>query len=180
MKNTKLILAKEGNRTFAWKRCRKTKTGIIGRYLGEILPALFLVVSMIGIGAGCAITSPTATTEQKAAEVKTLAYTAASIGTAIALEEKPATRVPFELAYAKLDQLITEKAITGLLLRDILNALPVKELKSPKARIAIDGAAYLYTATVGNQVNLETQPYMLAAATGIRDAWKAVLEKQKP
>lgn len=139
-----------------------------------------LILSLIAplvLTSGCAITRPTATTEQKTAEIQTLAYTAASIGTAIALEERPGIRVPFELAYERLDQLVTEKKVTGLLLRDILNALPVAELKSPNARIAIDGATYLYTATVGNQVNLETQPYVLAAATGIRDGMKAALNK---
>lgn len=126
---------------------------------------------------GCAITNQQATTEQKAAEIQAFAYTAASIGTAIAIQENPANEPKFVAAYVALNNVVEQKAVTGLVLREIINTLPVKELKSPNARIAIDGATYLYTATVGNQFNLENQPYVLAAATGIRDGMKAALGK---
>lgn len=121
---------------------------------------------------GCATTS---TVEQKAANIQAFSYTAASIGSAIALTEHPEWRTQFRAAETVLTDLINNKAVTGELLRGVVNNLPIKELKSPNARIAIDGAVYLYTTTVGNQVNIESQPYVIAAATGLRDGLKAAL-----
>lgn len=142
----------------------------IQRALAALLCAVLLVLAP-----GCATTSRTP--EQKAEQIQLLSYTAASIGTAIAIQENPDLKPKFDLAYSTLNTLVETKVITGLLLRDIVNTLPVKELKSPNARIAIDGATYLYTASVGEQLNIENSPYVLAAATGICDGMKAALGK---
>lgn len=139
--------------------------------------AVLCAVSLLTITPGCALFSKTSTPEQKASDVQLLSYTAASIGTAIAIQENPELKPKFETAYTTLNTLVETKVITGLLLRDIISTLPVKELKSPNARIAIDGATYLYTASVGNQLNIENQPMVMAAATGIRDGMKAALGK---
>jgi hypothetical protein len=136
---------------------------------------LFSLIALALFTQGCAITSQTATPADKAADIQALAYTAASIGTAVALEEKPANRIHFQAAHDLLDTLVTNKQISATDLRTIFLALPVKELKSPVARLAIDNAVYLYTSRVGGAVNLEAQPYVLAAATGLRDGLKAAL-----
>jgi hypothetical protein len=140
--------------------------------IGSALIALALLTAT-----GCSLLTKGSPTEQKAADVKVLCYAAASIGTQAALQENPETLAKFEIAYANMNKLVESKAVTGLLLRDILESLPVKELKAPNARIAIDGATYLYTAFVGEKVNIEGNPYVIAAATGIRDGLKIALNK---
>ena len=76
-----------------------------------------------------------------------------------------------------LNSLVESKIVTGALLREVIASLPVKELKSETARIAIDGATTLFDATVGDKVNLEAAPYVYAAAAGIRDGLKVALKK---
>lgn len=124
---------------------------------------------------GCALLSKNSTPEQKQADVRNLSFAAASIGTSEALLQNPSWRPRFEAAYANLNQLVESKLVTGTLLRNVLASLPVKELKSPQARIAIVGATTLFDSLVGTQVNVENQPYVLAAATGIRDGIKVGL-----
>lgn len=141
--------------------------------LGIIATAL-LACAVI-TSTGCALFSKTATQDQKIADVHNLAYAAASIGTQEALLQNPAWRIQFEAAYVSLDQLVTQKAITGALLRNLIASLPVKELKSDRARIAIETATLLFDQTVGTKVNIEAQPYLLAAATGIRDGLRVAL-----
>src|SRR5881394_340786 len=117
----------------------------------------------------CAIFSKTSTSEQKQSEIRNLSYAAASIGTSVALKQNPDWKPQFDLAYTTLDSLINQKRVTGQLLRDIISKLPVKELKSDNAKIAIEGATVLFDATVGDRINIENDPYIMAAATGIRD-----------
>lgn len=121
---------------------------------------------------GCALFTRDSTTEQKAADVRNLAYAAASIGTQQALLQNLGWRPQFEAAYHNLDQLVKTKTVTGALLRNILASLPVRELKSEQARIAIESVTILFDSTVGTKVNIESQPYVLAAASGIRDGLK--------
>src|SRR5947207_3034881 len=85
-------------------------------------------------------------------------------------------RLHFATAYAQLDQLVQQKVVTGDSLRRILASLPVKELKSDRARIAIESATMLYDAVAGDKINLENQVYVLAAAEGIRNGLKAALQ----
>lgn len=136
-----------------------------------------LILTVIALAPGCALFNKQATVVDKAAQVQSLCYAAASVGTEIAMQEKPDLKTQFDLAYTQLDVFVTNKTITGQLLRDVLSNLPVKELKSPDARIAIEAATTLYDATVGTQLNIENQPYVVAAATGIRDGLKAALGK---
>ena len=70
---------------------------------------------------------------------------------------------------------MTQKTVTGDFLRNTIASLPVKELRSDTARIAIEGATLLFDQTVGTQINIEDQPYVLAAATGIRDGMQIAL-----
>jgi len=139
--------------------------------------ALLLCASplIIVLPTGCALFSKTATTQQKLSEVRNLSYAASSIGTGVALKQNPGWRPQFEAAYHDLDQLVTQKTVSGDFLRNTIASLPVKELRSDTARIAIEGVTLLYDETVGSQVNIEDQPYVLAAATGIRDGMQIAL-----
>ncbi len=138
---------------------------------GLLLALAFLIVTQTG----CALFSKSATTEQKLSEVRNLAYAAASFGTREALIQNQGWRPQFEAAYVQLNQLVSQKIVTGDLLRTILAGLPVRELKSEQARIAIESATVLYDATVGSKINIESAPYVLAAAQGIRDGLKIAL-----
>lgn len=131
-----------------------------------------LACSILATAPGCAVFSKSSTQAQKASEVQHLCFAAASIGTSEALRQKPDWKAQFVAAYQDLDQLVVQKTVTGELLRNVINSLPVKELKSDTARIAIEGATFVFDASVGNTVNIEAQVYVLAAATGIRDGMK--------
>jgi hypothetical protein len=117
------------------------------------------------------------TPDEKLTRVRLLSYAAASIGTQEALLQNPLWRSRFEQAYTNLNILVETRTVTGAFLRDLLASLPVKELKSDQARIAIEGATMLFDATVGTKVNIEAAPYVLAAATGIRDGLRVGLGK---
>lgn len=135
-----------------------------------LLPLVALLFST-----GCS-TKPL-TEEQKVAQVQRLTYAAASIGTEAALLANPSYRVGFEVALYDLNTLVEEKAITGTMLRSIVKSLPVKELKSPQATLAIDSATVLFDAINSTQINIESNPYVFAAATGLRDGMKVALSK---
>jgi hypothetical protein len=132
-------------------------------------------VTLLGFSLGCALLSKTSTADQKLRDVQNLSYAAASIGTSEALLQNPAWRTRFVTVEKELDQLIAVKSLTGDLLRTLINDLPVNELKSPQARIAIESATVLFDSSVGTTINIEDEPYLLAAATGIRDGLKVAL-----
>ena len=117
------------------------------------------------------------TQEGKIIQVHDLSYAAASTGTQAALRQNATWRNQFEQAFKTLDVLVETKTVTGALLREIMAQLPVNELKSENARLAIESATVLYDLTVGNKVNIEAQPYVLASATGIRHGLRAALGK---
>lgn len=123
---------------------------------------------------GCALFHG-GTEAEKVADVQRLSYAAGSVGTRIALIEHPEWRIRLESAYTNLDAMVTAKIVTGTLLHNWITALPIKELKSKEAVIAIEGAVVLYDVSVGDRVNIEGQPYAYAAAIGVRDGMKAAL-----
>jgi hypothetical protein len=143
------------------------------RFLPALLGALLIATPLTHTG--CALFSSTSTQEQKLADVQRLAYAAASLGTQEALLQNATWKPQFVVAYGNLDTLVRGKVVTGALLRQVIASLPVKELKSPQARLAIDAALTLYDVTAGTKVDLEQVPYALAAATGVRDGLKAAL-----
>ena len=136
--------------------------------------AILLCCSPI-MHSGCALLSKDAPIEQKLANVRALTYAAAALGTQEALLENPSWRPRFQAAYDNLNSLVTGNRVTGTLLREVLASLPVKELKSPRARIAIETATVLYDATVGDKIDLEKAVYVKAAATGLRDGLRSGL-----
>jgi hypothetical protein len=135
----------------------------------------FWCVAPVALHTGCALFSSSATTDQKARDVQNLAYAAASLGTQSALLQNASWRPQFVSAYESLNTLVNSKVITGALLRQVLASLPVKELKSPQARLIIESATTLFDATAGTSIDLDKSVYLLAAATGIRDGLKVGL-----
>ncbi len=135
----------------------------------------FMCVAPVALQTGCALFSKTSTMEQKLADVRSLAYAASAIGTQEALLQNPSWRPRFQSAYDNLNRLVTSGTVSGTLLREVLASLPVKELKSPKARVAIDAALYLFDATVGTKIEIEKAPFVDAAAIGLRDGLRAGL-----
>jgi hypothetical protein len=124
---------------------------------------------------GCAIFSKSASQEQKLADVRNLSRAAASIGTQEAILQNPLWLPRFVAARNELKNLVESKAITGALLRSVIASLPVKELKSPQAKIAIDSASMLWDVAVGGRLNIEQAPYLYAAASGILDGFNDAL-----
>lgn len=151
---------------------------------GVSIPVKMVLLSLLPVFllTGCAspMFSKTATPQEKSAHIQQLTTAAASIGTSLTLQANPAYRPAFELAYADLNALVTQKTVTGETLRSILDTLHVKELKDQRATIAIEGATFLYDSLVGSKVNIESQPYVEAAATGIRDGIGVALGKSPP
>ncbi len=136
---------------------------------------LALTLALAPLSTGCALFSKEAPIEQKLADVRALTYAAAALGTQEALLQNPTWRPRFQSAYESLNKLVTQGVVTGSLLRDVLATLPVKELKSPQARLAIETATMLYDVTVGSKLDIGRAPYVNAAATGIRDGLRSGL-----
>lgn len=142
--------------------------------MNKILRTILVFITGVALFTGCALFSRDATIEQKAADVENLSYAAASIGTQFYLQREGASpedrakdRLKFETARNDLQQLIDGGVVTGAGLRNVLASLPVKELKSPQARIAIENATFLYDVTVGDKLNVESNPYVLGATRGV-------------
>jgi hypothetical protein len=135
-----------------------------------------LVVSLLGF-VGCALFDKDATQADKEKDVRNIAYAAGSIGVEVALLEKPAVRPAIEAAYAQLDKVVRDGAVTGSLLRGIVDALPWKDLKDATAVAIVRGLTTLFDATVGDRLNLQSAPMVTAAATGLRDGMKSALGK---
>jgi len=136
---------------------------------------LAVLIACSPIVTGCALLTKDAPIEQKLADVRALTYAAAAYGTQAALIENPAWKPQFVNAYQKLNQLVENRVVTGTLLREVIASLPVKELKSPQAKLAIDTATMLYDVTVGSKLDIEKAPYVNAAATGLRDGLRSGL-----
>lgn len=125
---------------------------------------------------GCALFSKMATEQQKANQIYLLSKDAANIGTQAALVEKAKLRPQFETAYTNLLVLTAQTNVSLTDFSQILSTLPVKELKSQKAQLVIGAATLLFDTTVGSQVDIsKAQPYVNAAATGVRDGMGTAL-----
>ena len=137
-----------------------------------------LAAGLVGVGvagSGCALFRPDSTQGEKARVVEGLCYSAASIGTTAALEQNPDWRPDFLAAYETLQITLTRGMISGALLREIVASLPVKELKSPTARVAVESATMLFDTVTGRPYSLEEAPLLKAAAEGIRNGMKVGL-----
>lgn len=126
---------------------------------------------------GCASRPNTNASAVTIQRINSLSYLAASIGAQQTMERLPDSRPKFALAYEHLNTLVESKTITGADLRALIASLPDTALSSGQARIYIDAATVLYDLTVGDRLNLESAPYVLAAATGIRDGLAVALKQ---
>lgn len=73
--------------------------------------------------------------------------------------------------------MVKDGSINGTVLRDIIGNLPVAELKSPEAKLAISSATVLFDSIAGKDIPLNENALVVAAATGIRDGMKVALGK---
>jgi len=133
------------------------------------------IASLALCGTVLLLSSCATTPEGQARQIRALAYSASSIGTSIALDAHPEYRPAFQIAHDSLAVAVDRGEISGEVLRDILAKLPVKELASRTARLAIEGGTMLFDTITGKPVDLNSAPLVLAAATGIRDGLAVAL-----
>lgn len=128
---------------------------------------------------GCTTNAPQA---DKLARVQTLCTIAAKDGTILTLQAYPQYKPAFDLAYTELDALVSHGTIVPAQLADILKQLNIKQLQGQNATILIGDLPLLIDLLAGNQaIDLTKTPYVLAAATGIRDGLGMALGKtQQP
>lgn len=126
---------------------------------------------------GCASRPNTNASAVTIQRINSLGFLAASIGGGVVMEKMPESRTKIALAYQNLNTLVESKTITGADLRSIIGSLPVDTLTSGQAKIYVEEATVLYDLLVGDRLNLEAAPYVLAAATGIRDGFKVALQQ---
>lgn len=103
-----------------------------------------------------------------AGELAFWANTAANIGTQEAVLEHPELRPKFEAALASLNALVDAGSTDPGAFRNVLNSLPVKELKGREARIAINLASIAFY-RYGQNVALDDKSYVGAALRAVRD-----------
>lgn len=106
---------------------------------------------------GCALFNSEATFDEKLNDIEELSYQAASIGGAIALEQNPQYRPAMEAAYDELNRQMAGGTLTLDSLRGIVRGLPVKELKSPLATLAIGNAIRLFRKSVDGQTEVNAE-----------------------
>lgn len=111
--------------------------------LKTILPAL-LIAATLSFTVGCANLGDGKTAPQ----LQSAALVAAYVGTAETLRAHPEYRTGFELAASEL-RVLEEGNIDAIKLMNIVNRLPVKELKSDRATIIITAATILLTDQIG-------------------------------
>ena len=153
--------------------------------IGANLVLVSALVSLAGCFAGCA-TNPTngAPDAARIARVQTLCTIAAKDGTILALQAYPQYQPVFEAAFVELDSIVSTGSIVPAQLADILKQLNVKALQGQQATILIGDLPLLVDligpssgANTPGQIDLTRAPYVLAAATGIRDGMKQALGK---
>lgn len=133
--------------------------------------ATFFVGLLVLLFCGCAGLPKT----DPVSEVKFWAYAAAQIGTQEALIEHPDLLPAFDRTVQALDALIASGNGDPVALQQAIAQLPVDNLSSREARIAVT-LAKLSFARYGQNVTVDLaqrSPYVLAVATAIRDGIQA-------
>lgn len=106
-------------------------------------------------------------------KVAAVAYSAAAVGTEAALMQHPEWLPQFQLAADDLAALEGNGTINVDSILEIISRLPVKELKSENAQLAINGARILIGAagysTVEADKLKELQPVVSAIRAGIQE-----------
>jgi hypothetical protein len=94
---------------------------------------------------------------------------AAYVGTHYAIQEHPEWRAGFEVAALELGLLADAETIDFVQILAIIHRLPVKELKSPDAQLAITGATLLLTEYSGDVIPLDKLQQVRPLAAALRD-----------
>lgn len=123
------------------------------------VPVLF---ALLLIPTGCA------TTPENVTRVASASKIAAYVGTAAALQQKPAWRPGFVTAVAELKALEASETIDFVTLLAIVNRLPIKELKSPEAVLIISGATLVLQEYGGQLVDIGQIEKIRPIVTAIR------------
>jgi len=114
-------------------------------------------------------------------QVTTVSHEAAVLGTKAVVKKNDQKLIAqLTTTHQALTDLVASKAVTGAVLRSIVATLPFKQLDNDNARLAVMGVTLLYDGTVGTGLNIEQQPYALAAAIGLRDGIGEGLGLEKP
>jgi hypothetical protein len=145
-----------------------------GGRLAAMRTLLSLVLGLLLVG--CA-SSPNDPQDPQAAlrELAFWTHTAAALGAQYALEENPARRPQFEAAVESLDALASSGSADALIFMSVLNTLPVKELKSKEARLAITTATLIYS-RYGKEISLSQSNYVGTAIASVRDGFRLALK----
>lgn len=106
---------------------------------------LGLLASLAGLSTGCAILHNPTTAQRAATTAKVAAY----VGCYEHLQHHPEARLPWTVARDALFQLEGQETVDLVTLMAVVNRLPVKELKSPRAQMVITAATILLTDYVG-------------------------------
>lgn len=135
---------------------------------------LYLTLALIvSLFTGCAGTQngngPT-TTERMAKTSRDAAY----LGAFYFLTKNPDSRSEFENTAQALGALIEGGDVSPTTLHAIMQQLPVKELKSPEATLAV-GLAYLAWDSYGQQVDINDSKYVLPIASAIKSGLELAL-----
>ena len=134
---------------------------------------LLILLPTVALLFGCASTgqqdlTPEQQTANNIAEVSYWAYSAAQMGTVYAITKDPSLRPKFEQAVIALDGVASTNVIDPLVFRKVLQSLPVKELKSPEAVLAVTTATLIYQRYTKGQA-IDQPAYLNAAASSVRD-----------
>ncbi len=130
-----------------------------------------LIATILIFTAGCAVLK-NPTTQQR---VATAAKVAAYVGGTEYLRMHPETRPAFVIARDELKVLETSDTIDFAVLLAIVNQLPVKELKSPRATLIIGAATILLTDYAGS-LPADQSDQLKTVAKALREGLDLALE----
>lgn len=131
-----------------------------------LLLTLTLIISIPVLFTGCATSGQPVTVKDFTPAIKT----AAMIGTAVSLNEHPEWRPAFNEALADLQIIEGSATIDFNTLFEIVNRLPVKQLKSSNAQLAIAGGTILlseYASRIDLSQAEKIRPVVSALRAGI-------------
>lgn len=126
------------------------------------LAAVLAMAMAMGLMLGCATTSPT-----DLQRIESATKLAAYVGAAEFLASNPESQPAFVAARDELLLLEKQEHIDVTVLMGIVNRLPVKELKSSQARLAITAATLLLTDYAGS-LSLDKLDNLKPVAASIR------------
>lgn len=139
--------------------------------------ATLALCSLLVLTPGCAGSGTGTSIAQAQASVQF----ASSLGTRMALREKPSLRPYFDAAVTAIDAVLLFQNVTPEQLRATLLALPVKEVRSMEAVAFIEDALRLYRSFWSDAVQrgLDQNAYVRPLLTGFRDGLSQALVQPK-